>query len=59
MREAPHPRSESTDLRAAALLLLRRTHSEIVQTLGHGHPVAIRLWELISAEERHLIARRK
>jgi hypothetical protein len=59
VREAPHPRSESTDLRAAALLLLRRTYSEAVRMLGHTDPIAVRLWELIAAEERHLVARRK
>jgi hypothetical protein len=41
------------------LLLLRRTYSEAVRMLGHTDPIAVALWELISAEERHLVARRK
>jgi hypothetical protein len=58
-RALPHPRALTTDLRAAALLLIRRTYSEAVRMLGHTDPIAVALWELGSAEERHLVARRK
>jgi hypothetical protein len=51
-RAQPHPRAESTDLQAAALILIRRTYSEAVRMLGHTDPIAVRLWELIAAEER-------
>jgi len=50
MRELHHPRAGSVDLEAAALLLVRRVYSESVQMLGHNHRIAVRLWELISAE---------
>ena len=49
-REFHHPRSESTDLEAAAVLLIRRSYGEVVRMVGHSHPIAVRLWELISAE---------
>ena len=51
-RELHHPRSESVDLEAAVLLLVRRAYGEAVRMLGHGHPIAVRLWELISAESK-------
>jgi hypothetical protein len=50
MRELHHPRADSVDLEAAALLLVRRVYGEAVRMLGHGHPISVRLWELISAE---------
>ncbi len=51
-RALPHPRAETADLRAAALLLIRRTYGEAVRMLGHADPIVVRLWELIAAEER-------
>ena len=58
-RAPPRPRAGTADLRAAAVLLVRRTYGEVVRMLGHTDPIAVALWALISAEERHLVARRK
>jgi|GEM_PF-1992101 len=49
-REPEHPRSDTVDLEAAALLQVRRLYAEVARMLGHGHRIPIRLWELISAE---------
>jgi hypothetical protein len=51
VREAPHPRSESTDLRAAALLAVRRVYGELVRLLGHEDQLTVRVWEAIGAEK--------
>ena len=50
MRELHHPRADSVDLEAAALLLVRRVYGEAVRMLGHDHRIAVRLWGLVSAE---------
>ena len=51
MTTREHPRSTSTDLEAAAVLLIRRTYSEAVRMLGHTHPIAIDLWAAIARAE--------
>jgi hypothetical protein len=40
------------------MLLIRRTYGEAVRMLGHDHPIAVALWELIASEERHPVAHR-
>ena len=47
-----HPRAATTDLEAAALLLVRRTYGEAVRMLGHDHSITVRLWELIAEAEK-------
>jgi len=46
----PEQRTDSVDLEAAALLLVRRTHGELVRMVGHEHPLTVRIWEAIAAE---------
>jgi hypothetical protein len=47
-----HPRSETTDLRSAALLLVKRMHRDLVRMIGHADPLTVRIWEAIAEAER-------
>jgi len=49
-----HPRAASTDLRGAALQVVRRALVEVVPLVGHADPIASRLADIVSAESRQL-----
>ena len=49
-REAPHPRTETADLRGAAMMLVRKALAEVVPLVGHSDPIASRLAAIGSAE---------
>jgi hypothetical protein len=50
-RQQPHPRAGTTDLRAVALLAVRRVYGELVRLLGHEDQLTVRVWEAIGAEK--------
>ena len=50
-RQRPHPRAGTTDLRAVALLAVRRVYGELVRLLGFDDPLTIRVWEAIATEK--------